>query len=135
MSFTHRRSLLIAAALLTGTLLSPWSISAQLSTPSDSAAVTLRTVTTTAIVPATTPASNAGPRLATGGVNVDRTPTPFVVGQPAPDQHMGAGSNLALMGVGAAGVVVGLLIGGNGGDAIAIGGGVLGLLGLYRYLR
>jgi len=32
-------------------------------------------------------------------------------------------------------VVVGLLVGGDGGAAVAIGGGVLGLVGLYRYLR
>jgi hypothetical protein len=40
-----------------------------------------------------------------------------------------------MMGVGAAGVVVGLLIGGDGGTMLALGGGVVGLLGLYRYLR
>ncbi|HEV8365105.1 MAG TPA: hypothetical protein VGQ52_16435, partial [Gemmatimonadaceae bacterium] len=49
--------------------------------------------------------------------------------------HIGAGSNLALMGTGGAGVVVGLLVGGSGGTAIALGGGILGLVGLYRYLR
>jgi hypothetical protein len=39
------------------------------------------------------------------------------------------------MGVGVAGVVIGLLVGGDGGAAIAIGGGALGLFGLFRYLR
>jgi hypothetical protein len=53
----------------------------------------------------------------------------------APDQHVGAGSDLALAIVGGAGLIVGLLIGGKGGDAIAIGGGLVGLYGLYQYLK
>lgn len=52
---------------------------------------------------------------------------------PLPQQN--AGPDVALMGVGAAAVIVGLLIGGDGGTALAIGGGALGLVGLYRYLR
>ena len=51
------------------------------------------------------------------------------------DPGANIGPNLALVGVGAAAVVVGLLIGGDGGHAVALGGGVLGLIGLYRYLR
>jgi hypothetical protein len=39
------------------------------------------------------------------------------------------------MGVGAAAVVIGLMIGGNGGTVVALTGGVLGLVGLYRFLR
>ena len=34
-----------------------------------------------------------------------------------------------------AAVVVGLLVGGDAGAAVAIGGGVVGLIGLYRYLQ
>lgn len=45
------------------------------------------------------------------------------------------GTNVALMVVGAAGLVAGLLIEGNAGTAIAIGGAVIGLIGLYMYLR
>lgn len=51
------------------------------------------------------------------------------------DASVGMGANLALMGTGGAAVVIGLLVGGNGGTAIALGGGALGLFGLYRYLR
>jgi hypothetical protein len=80
-------------------------------------------------------ASIAGPRLAPAGV----TTTSFATANtPAPtpaDDNANMGPNLALMGAGAAGVVVGLLIGGDGGTAIALGGGVVGLIGLYRYLR
>lgn len=45
------------------------------------------------------------------------------------------GPNVALMTVGGAGLIVGLIIGGDVGLAIATTGGVLGLVGLYRYLR
>lgn len=46
-----------------------------------------------------------------------------------------AGSNVAMMGVGAAGLAVGLLVGGDSGMIIATTSGVVGLIGLYRYLR
>ena len=49
--------------------------------------------------------------------------------------NLGAGKNLAMMGVGAAAVAIGLAVGGTGGDVIAISGGVLGLYGLYRFLQ
>jgi hypothetical protein len=39
------------------------------------------------------------------------------------------------MSVGAAAVVVGVLVGGEGGTMLALGGGVVGLVGLYRYVR
>jgi len=40
-----------------------------------------------------------------------------------------------MIGVGAATVGLGLMIGGEGGTIVAISGGVIGLVGLYRYLR
>jgi hypothetical protein len=49
--------------------------------------------------------------------------------------HVSAGPNVALMVVGGAGLITGLLIGGNGGGAIAIGGAIVGLYGLYKYLQ
>ena len=50
-------------------------------------------------------------------------------------QGLGAGSNVALMGVGAAGILVGSLVGGDGGTMISIGGGVIFFVGLFRWLR
>ncbi|HWG33350.1 MAG TPA: hypothetical protein VN650_04220 [Gemmatimonadaceae bacterium] len=47
--------------------------------------------------------------------------------------HQGEG--VALMAVGGAGLVAGLLIGDNAGTAIAIGGLAVGLVGLYEYVR
>ncbi len=46
-----------------------------------------------------------------------------------------AGRPVALMAVGAAALVIGLLIGGNGGKAVAVGGAVVGLAGLYEFIR
>jgi hypothetical protein len=45
------------------------------------------------------------------------------------------GSALVMLGLGGAGLVAGLLIGGEEGFTIASAGGVVGLVGLYRYFR
>lgn len=74
-----------------------------------------------------------GPRAVPAGVNMSKATAPDL--DAAQNNNVGMGPNLALMGVGAAGVVIGLLIGGDGGTALAIGGGVLALVGFYRYLR
>jgi hypothetical protein len=47
----------------------------------------------------------------------------------------GFGQGEALMIVGGAAVLVGLLIGGGAGNAIAVGGAIVGLVGLYEYLQ
>jgi hypothetical protein len=76
---------------------------------------------------------SAGPRLQatsfTYVASADRT------GVSAPQDHINAGPNVAMMAVGGAGLVVGLLIGGDSGVLIASTGGVIGLIGLFRYLR
>jgi hypothetical protein len=41
----------------------------------------------------------------------------------------------AMMIVGGAGLLVGAVVGGNAGTTLMVGGGVLGLIGLWRYLR
>jgi hypothetical protein len=40
-----------------------------------------------------------------------------------------------MMGVGVAGIIAGSMIEGDGGTMISIAGGVIGLIGLFRYLR
>jgi hypothetical protein len=47
----------------------------------------------------------------------------------------GVGQPVALMVVGLAAIVVGAAIGGAGGTALAVGGAVVGLAGLYQFLR
>jgi hypothetical protein len=44
-------------------------------------------------------------------------------------------SNVAWMAVGGAALVIGLLVGGDAGSVIAITGGVIGLIGLFRYMN
>lgn len=77
----------------------------------------------------------AGPRVVRAGIN---TPVAIRSGVASPqgsEDNVAVGRNVAMMGVGVAAIVVGSLIGGDGGTIIAIGGGVIGLIGLYRYLR
>lgn len=83
---------------------------------------------------AATTMAPVGPRVVQGGVlNQALAPAPFEA--PQPRDRVGAGSNLALMGVGLAALIIGLTIDGDAGTVIAVSGGVLGLVGLYRYLR
>ncbi|MBK6487276.1 MAG: hypothetical protein IPF98_10495 [Gemmatimonadetes bacterium] len=56
------------------------------------------------------------------------TPAPAVVVQ-------SVGRNPALMIVGGTALVVGAVIGGQPGTIVMVGGGVVGLLGLWRYLQ
>ncbi len=105
----------------------------QLRVPSSDAQA-LPTVTTTSSPKSVTPAP-LGPRNATAGIDTRAaadSASPLV---PQEGSHIGAGTNLALMGAGAAAVIVGLMIGGDGGTIVAISGGILGLVGLFRYIR
>ena len=69
------------------------------------------------------------------GINTQSdSKAPLVVSSAAAEGlHQGEG--IALMAVGGAGLVAGLLIGGNAGSAVAIGGLAVGLVGLYEYVR
>ena len=51
------------------------------------------------------------------------------------DAHMGAGTNVALMVVGGAALIIGAVIGGDGGLLLAIGGAIVGLYGLYHFIQ
>ena len=73
----------------------------------------------------------AGPTLDAAAVGVRHAP----VEAPAQARHGGYGQPMALMVVGGAAFVAGLIIGGGAGTAIAIGGAAAGLYGLYQYLQ
>lgn len=60
-------------------------------------------------------------------------PTPSSPYATPPRDHVG--SNVALMIVGGAGLIVGAIIGGTAGTIVMVGGGVVGLVGLYKYLQ
>jgi hypothetical protein len=132
------RSFAILAALFGGAAVLPSSVSAQSSGTADSVAAAARTPTVAALAPVATTslALMAGPRIAPAGIIRLQQLHPLGLAESRDESaHVGAGSNLALMGTGAAAVVVGLMIGGSGGNAVAVGGGILGLVGLYRYIR
>lgn len=78
-----------------------------------------------------------GPTLATDRAGVARRDdSARTAGRgDAADVNVGVGPNIALMVVGAAGIVAGALIGGGAGTAVAVGGAAVGLYGLYRLLR
>ena len=52
-----------------------------------------------------------------------------------PPQQRSRPTNVTLMIVGGAGLVVGSLIGGDTGTVVMVGSGIAGLIGLYRYLQ
>jgi hypothetical protein len=96
----------------------------------DSVAMQTAAVNDSSVVTPTT-----GPRIAPVGVVIhpkassrDFTPADDVAG-------INAGSNVAMMGVGVAGIIAGSLVGGDSGTIIAVGGAFIGLVGLYRFLR
>jgi len=53
----------------------------------------------------------------------------------APRDHANVGPNVGLMIIGGAAIITGSVIGGSGGTLIAVGGAVVGLYGLYKYLH
>ncbi|MES2359659.1 MAG: hypothetical protein V4529_15090 [Gemmatimonadota bacterium] len=85
-----------------------------------------------ASAPATAP-SMVRPDVAGINVKADANAPLAVNTAAAAGLHQGEG--VALMAVGGAGLVAGLLIGDSAGTAIAIGGLAVGLVGLYEYVR
>jgi hypothetical protein len=82
--------------------------------------------------------SAAGPtvdRAAVGVRPLDRNPATLDAAEAAMQQRLGLGQARALMIVGFAAVVIGLLMDNDPGTLIAVGGAVVGLYGLYHYLR
>lgn len=84
-----------------------------------------------AVTPPSATQAPAGPTLEASTVAVRHVPTT----EAAPARRGGYGQPVALMVVGGAAVIVGLIIGDAPGNAIAIGGAVAGLIGLYQYLQ
>jgi hypothetical protein len=82
------------------------------------------------IQPETTPV--VGPTLDAARAGVRHAEAPVAA---APARRGGYGQPVALMVVGGAAVLTGLIIGGGAGSAIAVGGAIVGLVGLYQYLQ
>lgn len=118
--FRHARSMLTFGAALC--LAVP--LSAQQGAPVATEAVPAAAMTT---VPA------AGPTLA--GETVGVRSVTATDAAPLVLQDTRAGRNVTWMIVGGAALVVGSLVGGDAGTIIMVTGAVVGLVGLFRYLR
>jgi hypothetical protein len=77
----------------------------------------------------------AGPRLEAVRLGVEPVEVNAEAAGSAAMLQQGMGQSMALMIVGGAALVAGLVIGGDAGTILALGGAVIGLIGLYHYLR
>lgn len=73
-----------------------------------------------------------GPTFDAASVAVRHVESPVAA---TPARRGGYGQPVALMVVGGAALLTGLIIGNGAGTAIAVGGAVVGLVGLYQYLQ
>lgn len=90
------------------------------------------------VAAATAPAPVSGAPVADAAVGL--RPVRGAASEPAgavyqPPRRRGYGRSVALMATGGAAVVLGALAGGDAGGVLILGGAVVGLIGLYDYLR
>jgi hypothetical protein len=141
---THplRSAALLAALLVAGAAALPSGALAQQGAGAELCDTLSAPAAATRPVPATAagPARSATANPLTMGLGIASVdlvrwaPASPVIAFP-PQDRVRAGPNIAMMAVGGAALVTGLIIGGDGGHIIAAGGVVVGLIGLYRYLR
>jgi hypothetical protein len=79
------------------------------------------------------PARAAGPTTDAARAGVTQQTSDEL--RPAAQTRRGHGRPMALMVVGGAALLTGLIIGGDAGTVIAVGGALVGLYGLYEYLQ
>lgn len=80
-------------------------------------------------------APSSGPTLESASVAVRQPASSTKETTATAPAQRGLGKSAALMVVGGAAVLTGLIVGGGAGYAIAVGGAVVGLYGLYQYLQ
>lgn len=100
--------------------------------PAAAQSIALAPAPTTVSVVAPVAEPTTGPTLAAASVAVRHAEAPVTA---TPARRAGYGQPVALMVVGGAAVLTGLIIGDDAGAAIAVGGAVVGLIGLYQYLQ
>ena len=111
----NRKLISFAAAL--ALMMSPQIMSAQSSTP------------------VTKSDHSVGPTISANIAGIRAPASAHSLNARAADSHMGAGTNVALMVVGGAALIIGAVIGGDAGLLIAIGGAIIGLYGLYHFIQ
>ncbi|MEO7217587.1 MAG: hypothetical protein ABI026_05290 [Gemmatimonadaceae bacterium] len=87
------------------------------------------------VVSTTSASPSASVRPDVAGIRVTSDANAPLVVSTAAATGLHQGEGVALMAVGGAGLVAGLLIGDSAGTAVAIGGLAVGLIGLYQYVR
>jgi len=137
MSVQSFRSALLLAVLFIGAATFQSSLSAQQGATGDrdSLAARMSLYQTSAPVDTGHAASAAGPRIAPAGFTRHVAASWAGPARRSEDSRSGDDANVITMAVGAAAVGLGLIIGGGGGTIVSLTGGVVALVGLYRYLR
>lgn len=79
-------------------------------------------------------AQQVGPTMHSNTVGV-RAIQPLATSELAPMHYDATNRNITLMIVGGAGLLIGSIIGGDTGTIVMVGSGVIGLIGLFRYLN
>lgn len=137
-----------AAILFASVLAMPARSDAQTADSSQAAVTTQSLIAPTVIAPSvivTTPVSATEAPRAVGatsaplatqprGVAIGRHSADSVTPPPVPAPDNNNKGNTALMLTGAGAMIVGAIVGGDAGTIILLGGAVLGIFGLYRYL-
>ena len=105
-----------------------------------SPAVATPTAASQALASRTPPADVAAPRAAGPTLDAARSgvtqeSSNELKVSAAAQRRAGLGQPVALMVVGGAALLTGLIIGGDAGTVIAVGGALVGLYGLYEYLQ
>jgi hypothetical protein len=90
---------------------------------------------TAAAAPAEVAPASSGPTMDAASVAVRQPVTKEARAPYAAPRRAGYGQPVALMVVGGAALLTGLIIGDGAGTAIAVGGAVIGLYGLYEFLQ
>jgi Tfp pilus assembly protein FimV len=85
--------------------------------------------------PVATPAPAAGPTMDAASVAVRQPVSTEARSANLQARRAGMGQPIALMVVGGAALLTGLIIAGDAGTLIAVGGALIGLYGLYEYLQ
>ena len=131
---SHLRHTMIALAV---SLVLPSLTAAQVAEPTAAPPTIVRTELTTAPVVAPVTASVVVPIPTSSGPRVEpsRFARPAAAAPASPMQFRGDRRDVAWMVVGGATLVVGSMVGGDAGTIMMVTGGMIGLMGLFRYMQ
>lgn len=129
--FTASRFLLLATALAVAAPLA----AQQAMSDSSGTGMAPVAITAPALANATAATPAAGPVMQPASVSFRVQSASASQPMMAMPENGESSQNVALMVVGGAGLIVGAVIGGRSGTIVMLGSGILGLVGLFRYLQ